>query len=86
MVPTFNVMKTLALLLHAGLFLSFHSPPNSYIDYWIFHVRVGTLREVTLSFLFFFLFLINLFYIVLSEGLVVEYTQNLTPEKSQRKV
>ena len=51
-VSNFNMMKTLTLLVHAGLFCCFHSPPNSDMDYRIFnllmwsfcmHIHMGNL-------------------------------------------
>ena len=36
----FSIMKTLTLLVHAGLFGCFHSPPNSEMDCRIFNVRM----------------------------------------------
>ena len=38
-VPNFNMVKTLTLLVHAGLVWCFHNPPNSDKDYRIFNVR-----------------------------------------------
>ena len=35
-----NILKTLTRLVHAWLFWCFHNPPNSNMDYRIFHVRM----------------------------------------------
>ena len=37
-VCNFNILKTLTLLVYAGLFCCFHSPPNSDMDYKILNV------------------------------------------------
>ena len=37
-VSNFNILKTVTLLVHAGLFWCFHSPPNSDMDYRIFNM------------------------------------------------
>ena len=39
-VSNFNMMKTLTLLVHAGLFCCFHSPLNSVMDYRVFNVHM----------------------------------------------
>ena len=38
MVSNFNILKTLILLVHAGLLWCFHNPPNSDRDYRILNV------------------------------------------------
>ena len=35
----FNIVKTVTLLVHAGLFWCFHNLPNSDMDYGIFNMR-----------------------------------------------
>ena len=39
-VSNVSVLKTLTLLVHAGLFWCFHNPPNCDIDYRIFNMRM----------------------------------------------
>ena len=39
-VSNFNILKTLTLLMHAGLFWYFHNPLNSDMNYRIFNVYV----------------------------------------------
>ena len=39
-VSNFNIMKTLTLLVLAGLFQCFHNPPNSDVDYRIFNMHI----------------------------------------------
>ena len=52
-VSNFSIMKTLTLLVHAGLFWCFHNPPNSNLDYRIFNVRhSGTLLLLLLLLLY----------------------------------
>ena len=46
MVPNFNMMKTVTLLVHAGLFSRFHNPPNSDIDYRIFNMHMWSFLHV----------------------------------------
>ena len=40
LVSNFNIIKTLTLLMHAGLFGCFCNPSNSEMDYWIFDVSM----------------------------------------------
>ena len=39
---SFNIIKTVTLLVHAGLFWCFHNSSISYMDYNFFNVRMGT--------------------------------------------
>ena len=41
-VSNINVIKTLALLVHAGIFWRFQNPKNSDMDYMIFILSMGT--------------------------------------------
>ena len=70
-VSNFNMMKTLTLSVHAGLFWCFHSPPHSDVDYRIFNVRMWSCCMR-----------IHSVYSLIWRAFV-ESAQNLTPKKSQ---
>ena len=75
-VPNFNMMKTVTLLVHAaGLFWCCHNPANSDMDYGIFNMRMWPIVHAYTHG--------GPRFIVSSKGLFVESAQNLTPKKSQ---
>ena len=86
-VSNFNIIKTLTLLVHAGLFQCFHSPPNSDMDYRIFKMHI-IYEHVIFLIAYIYIYDIYIYYYASGDlcfihRTFVESAQNLTLEKSQ---